>query len=75
MALLNRPQSERAVSSGMVCIRRSDFEEIRAKVRRFSTRLLKEAEANPKDKEAVYCLSMQFFEVTESTALREDSSN
>ncbi len=69
-ALAARPQNERTVSTGMVCIRRSDFEEIRAKVRRFSTRLLNEAEASEKEKEAVYCLSMQFFEVTDPVTLR-----
>jgi uncharacterized protein (TIGR02147 family) len=75
MVLSTRPLAERTISSGMVCIRRSDFEEIRAKVRRFSSRLLKEAEASPKDKEAVYCLSMQFFELTDAAAFRENGAN
>lgn len=74
-ALLTRPQNERTVSSGMVCVRRSDFDEIRTKIRRFSTRLLNEAEASPKDKEAVYCLSIQYFEVTEATLLKDQDAN
>lgn len=64
-AIDNRPLPERDFSTIIMAIDKSKMELAKERIRNFRRELMKELEALP-SKDAVYCLSMGFFEVTEA---------
>lgn len=65
-AIENKPMPERDFSTIIMAIDKSKMEFAKERIRSFRRELMKELEALP-NKDAVYCLSMGFFEVTENT--------
>lgn len=64
-AIENKPLPERDFSTMIMAIDKSKMELAKERIRTFRRELMKELEALP-NKDAVYCLSMGFFEVTET---------
>lgn len=64
-ALDQQPVANRDISSLMVSINKSQIPIAKQRIESFRRSLMVELEAEP-NRESVYCLSMQFFEITES---------
>lgn len=64
-AIETKPLPERDFSTMIMAIDKSKMEFAKERIRKFRRELMKELEALP-NKDAVYCLSMGFFEVTET---------
>lgn len=64
-AMVTRPVRERSHAAAMLPLRHADLAVVQGKIKRFLTRLARESEPPKRSKDALFCLSVQFFELTE----------
>ncbi len=64
-AMVTRPVKESAYAAGMFPVRREDVPVVQGKIKRFLWRLSRDLESSLSSADAIYCMSMQFFEMTE----------